>query len=164
MAILDFESIDFTSRSPEQTERVGMRLGRLLQTGDVILLNGDLGAGKTTIIRGIAKGWGTIDPVTSPTFVLVNEYYRMDKSILFHMDAYRIGSIWEAEELDLDRMLREGVLLVEWAERIKDALPKECLIINMRWISDEQREIIIKPNGDHYKNILLSFRQNAFGV
>ena len=105
MPILDPNTVECFSRSADQTRRFGMRLGSLLKPGDLVGLSGDLGAGKTTLISGVAKGWGSPDPVTSPTFVLVNEYYRSDSSILFHMDAYRIGSIWEAEELDFERML-----------------------------------------------------------
>jgi len=74
MPILDPNSMEFISRSAEQTRRVGMRLGTLLQTGDVICLIGDLGSGKTTFVQGLASGWGSLDPVSSPTFVLVNVY------------------------------------------------------------------------------------------
>ena len=113
MPILDPNTVECFSRSADQTRRFGMRLGSLLKPGDLVGLSGDLGAGKTTLISGVAKGWGSPDPVTSPTFVLVNEYYRSDSSILFHMDAYRIGSIWEAEELDFARMLQKGPVLIE---------------------------------------------------
>ena len=83
--------MDFFSRSPEQTRHVSaVRLGGALQAGDVICLQGDLGAGKTTFVQGIAKGWGSLDPVSSPTFIIVNVYRRADQSQLFHMDAYRL--------------------------------------------------------------------------
>ena len=97
--------MDFFSRSPEQTRRVGRRLGEALEAGDVICLQGDLGAGKTTFVQGVAQGWGSLDSVSSPTFILVNVYRRADQSQLFHMDAYRLDSAPEAEELDLDTML-----------------------------------------------------------
>ena len=111
--------MDFFSRSPEQTRRVGRRLGGALETGDVICLQGDLGAGKTTFVQGVAQGWGSLDSVSSPTFILVNVYRRADQSkvratqpLLFHMDAYRLDSAPEAEELDLaagvDPHLRRG--------------------------------------------------------
>src|SRR5687767_15626144 len=124
MPILDSHTMDFFSRSPEQTRRVGSRLGGALQTGDVICLQGELGAGKTTFVQGIAQGWGSLDSVSSPTFILVNMYRRADQGkggatppLLFHMDAYRLESTLEAEQLDLDSMLAQGALLIEWPER-----------------------------------------------
>ena len=141
-----------------------MRLGNLLQPGDLICFSGELGAGKTTFIQGIAQGWGSFDPVTSPTFVLINEYNRMDGNVLFHFDAYRIGSHWEAEELDLDRMMQQGPLLIEWAERIEPILPEDRLWIRMDWVSDEQRRIVIEPQGTRYVALAQAFRQKSFGV
>ncbi|NMA13324.1 MAG: tRNA (adenosine(37)-N6)-threonylcarbamoyltransferase complex ATPase subunit type 1 TsaE [Chloroflexi bacterium] len=164
MPILNENALEVFSRSADQTRRFGMRLGRYLKVGDLICLNGELGSGKTTFIQGIAQGWGSIDPATSPTFVLINEYQRMDRSLLFHMDAYRIGSNPEAEELDLDRMLQEGALLIEWAERIDRVLPKERLGIDLYWIADEQRRLFFTPEGERYRELTRAFRQNAFGV
>src|SRR4030042_5954313 len=116
MPILDANTLEFISRSPDQTRRIGMRLGELLSPTDIICLNGELGAGKTTLVQGIARGWGTSDNVTSPTSVLVNNYRRPDGVEMNHLDAYRLESALEAEDLDLERMLAEGPLLVEWAE------------------------------------------------
>src|SRR5512140_527363 len=104
MQELEVPTVDFLSRSPEQTRRIGQRLGAVLQPGDVICLQGDLGAGKTTFVQGIAQGWGSRDAVSSPTFILVNVYRREDKAQLFHMDAYRLDSALEAEELYLETM------------------------------------------------------------
>jgi len=162
--ILDSETLEIFSRSADQTRRFGMRLGRMLQNGDILCFSGDLGSGKTTFIQGIAQGWGSVDQVTSPTFVLVNEYYRMDGSTLFHMDAYRIDSTLEAEELDIDRMLHQGVLVVEWAERIDSILPKERLTIKMAWVADEQRSLVMVPYGERYQTLLHLFRHRSFGV
>jgi len=114
MSILDAHSMDFFSRSPDQTRRLGMRLGGALQVGDVICLQGDLGAGKTTFVQGVAQGWGSLDSVSSPTFILVNVYRRGDEARLFHMDSYRLDSTLEAEELGLVSMLTQGPLLIEW--------------------------------------------------
>ncbi|HNY19540.1 MAG TPA: tRNA (adenosine(37)-N6)-threonylcarbamoyltransferase complex ATPase subunit type 1 TsaE [Flexilinea sp.] len=164
MPILDSETLEIFSRSADQTRRFGMRLGRMLQNGDILCFSGDLGSGKTTFIQGIAQGWGSVDQVTSPTFVLVNEYYRMDGSTLFHMDAYRIDSTLEAEELDIDRMLHQGVLVVEWAERIDSILPKERLTIKMAWVADEQRSLVMVPYGERYQTLLHLFRHRSFGV
>ena len=129
-----------------------------------IAVVGPNGAGKTTLISGVAKGWGSPDPVTSPTFVLVNEYYRSDNSVLFHMDAYRIGSIWEAEELDFERMLQKGPMLIEWAEQIEAILPKERLWIHMKYISDDIRSFTLQPAGKRYTALTAEFRRLCFGV
>ena len=98
MPILDANSVEFFSHGSDQTRRVGMRLGALLAPGDVICLSGELGAGKTTLVQGIARGWGSLDAVSSPTFVLVNMYRRPDRQVLSHLDAYRMRSAQEAEE------------------------------------------------------------------
>jgi tRNA threonylcarbamoyladenosine biosynthesis protein TsaE len=163
MPILDDRTLEFTSRSPEQTRRLGMRLGGLLQPGDLICLSGDLGAGKTTLVQGVAQGWGTLDPVSSPTFVLVNEYRRPAGSRLYHLDAYRMANYLEAEDLDLDRMVEGGPLLIEWPERIKEALPRDCLWINLRWVADEQRAMVFHSQGKHYDELLADFRRRVFG-
>ncbi len=125
MPILDARTVEFFSRSPEQTRRLGSRLGAMLQSGDVICLSGDLGAGKTTFVQGIAQGWGTLDQVSSPTFVLVNTYRRPDGSCLYHLDAYRLANALEAEDLDLDLLFETGPVVVEWPERIKRGDPRE---------------------------------------
>ena len=89
--ILDRNSLEIISRSAEQTRRVGMRLGAMLEPGDIVCLIGDLGAGKTTFVQGLAAGWGSLDPVSSPTFVIVNVYRRLDQRKLYHLDAYRLS-------------------------------------------------------------------------
>lgn len=164
MPILDKHSLDFISRSPEQTRRVGMRLGGLLQPGDLVCLQGNLGAGKTTFVQGMAQGWGALDSVSSPTFVLVNAYRRADGGRLYHMDAYRIESAPEAEELDLDTMQDEGPLLIEWAERIESILPDERLWVNFEHVGDEQRDMRFRAEGKRYDEIVHELRHSLFGV
>jgi tRNA threonylcarbamoyladenosine biosynthesis protein TsaE len=154
--------MDFFSRSPGQTRRVGMRLGGALQAGDVICLQGDLGAGKTTFVQGIANGWGSLDSVSSPTFILVNIYRRADQSQLFHMDAYRLDSMPEAEELDLDSMLAEGALIIEWPERMDGLVPAERLWIKFEHVDDEEREMKFKANGKRYDELLEVVRHGVF--
>ncbi|NLG96680.1 MAG: tRNA (adenosine(37)-N6)-threonylcarbamoyltransferase complex ATPase subunit type 1 TsaE [Chloroflexi bacterium] len=163
MPILDARTLEFFSRSPEQTRRLGVRLGALLQASDLICLSGDLGSGKTTFVQGIAQGWGSLDTVSSPTFVLVNEYRRPDDHCLFHLDAYRMASAWEAEDLDLERMLENGPLVIEWPERIEAVLPERRLWINMRWIADEQRGMTFTSKGKRYEDLLAEFRKRVFG-
>jgi tRNA threonylcarbamoyladenosine biosynthesis protein TsaE len=163
MPVLDLHMMDFFSRSPDQTRRIGMRLGGALQTGDVICLQGDLGAGKTTFVQGIALGWGSQDPVSSPTFIIVNMYRRGDDARLFHMDAYRLDSAPEAEELDLETMLAQGPLLIEWPERMNGLVPLERLWIHLEHISEEQREMKVHATGSRYEDLLEVIRRAANG-
>lgn len=137
-------------------------MGLLLQAGDVLCLQGDLGTGKTTLVQGIAQGWGSADPVTSPTFVLVNTYHRPDGQIISHLDAYRLANALEAENLDIDYLLENGPLIVEWPQRILSALPEQHLWIDLQYLSDQQRMLLIKPVGDGYKNIVLQLRKQIF--
>jgi len=164
MAVIDQGSFEVISRSPEQTRRVGMRLGEMLQAGDVVGLEGELGSGKTTFVQGLASGWGSLDPVSSPSYVLVNVYRRVDEGKLFHLDAYRLQDAGEAADLDIVAMVEEGPLVVEWADRIKSALPDQHLWIAMRWIAEEQRDFTIWASGDRHQDLLKRFREEVYGV
>ena len=164
MPILAPHSTEYLSRSADQTRRAGMRLGSLLKTGDVIFMVGELGTGKTTLIQGVTAGWGSLDMASSPTFVLVNVYRRPDGAQLFHMDAYRMQDAYEAMELDIDAFLRKGPLVIEWADRIEEALPREHLSIHLHWIDYEQRDMMISATGKRYEKLLEKFRQRVFGV
>ncbi len=163
MPILDARTLEFVSRSPEQTRRLGARLGALLQPGDLVCLSGDLGSGKTTLVQGIAQGWGSLDTVSSPTCVLVNEYRRPDGRCLYHLDAYRLANWLEAEDLDLDRMLETGSLVIEWPERIQEVLLPDRLWIGLRWVADEQRGMTFSCHGERYEDLLVEFRKRVFG-
>lgn len=163
MPILARDAFEFFSRSAEQTQRLGTRLGSLLQPGDLVCLTGDLGSGKTTMVQGIARGWGSVDPVTSPTFVLVNVYRRMDGLQLNHLDAYRLQNASEGEDLDLDELLDGKSLLVEWPEHIQGALPPDCLLVKLTWMADEQRGMVITAKGEHYNEMLNQFKQSVLG-
>ncbi len=164
MPILAPNTLEFFSRSPEQTRRVGMRLGGLLQSGDMICLQGELGTGKTTLVQGMAQGWGSLDAVTSPTFVLVNIYRRPDAAQLFHLDAYRLESAPEAEELDIDNLLAQGPLVVEWPERVEPVLPGERLWVKLEYVAEEHREMRFTTRGEHYERMLAALRQAVYGV
>ena len=163
MPILDHLSLEIISRSAEQTRRIGMRLGTLVQGGDLIGLIGDLGSGKTTLVQGIAAGWGSLDPVSSPTFVLVNVYRRPDGLRMFHLDAYRLSGTEEAVDLDLDAMLDQGPMIVEWAERVKNALPTDGLWMQMNYVDESQRDMILTAHGPYYESLLTRFRKLIFG-
>jgi len=165
MPILSPNTLEFFSHSPEQTRRVGIRLGSLLRPGQLICLEGDLGSGKTTLVQGIAQGWGSPSKVTSPTYVIVNEYPRPDGNTLFHCDAYRLQpeNPLDSAILDLDRAFKVGALVVEWAERLKDTLPRENLWIQMDWINEDQRHLILVPHGRRYETVLKKLQQSLFG-
>ena len=162
--ILDRNSMEIISRSAEQTRRVGMRLGNLLRTGDITCLTGDLGAGKTTFVQGLAAGWGSLDQVSSPTFVIVNLYRRLDQSQLFHLDAYRLSGPLEAIDLDLEAMLDEGTLVIEWADIIKEALPEACLWVHLQYVDEFQRDLVFSARGSYYQDLLANFRAKVYGV
>lgn len=165
MPILPPHAFEVFSHSLEQTRRVGIRLGSLLQVGDIICLEGDLGSGKTTLVQGIAQGWGSANKVTSPTYVIVNEYVRPGGNTLFHCDAYRLQpeNPLDSAIIDLDRVFSGGVLVIEWAERMKTSLPKENLWIQMDWINPDQRHLILTPHGHRYESILIKLQQALFG-
>ena len=154
MPILDSYTTDFFSHRPEQTRRIGMRLGSALQAGDIICLQGDLGAGKTTFVQGLAQGWNSTDAVSSPTFILVNMYRRADQAQLFHMDAYRLDSTPEAAELDLDSMLADGALIIEWPERMASLIPAERLWIEFEHVAEEERQLKFNATGKRYVELL----------
>lgn len=162
MPILEANAFEFFSRSPDQTRRVGMRLGALLQRGDVICLDGDLGSGKTTLVQGLAAGWGSTDAVSSPTFVLVNIYRRADAERLAHLDAYRLDSPMEAEVLDLDALLADGPLVVEWAQKVLASLPEEYLLLQMDHIQEEHRSMKFIAHGARYENLLANLQENIY--
>ena len=164
MAVIEKGSFEVISRSPNQTRRIGMRLGELLQPGDVVCLEGNLGAGKTTLVQGIASGWGSYDSVTSPTYVLVNVYRRLDHSQLFHLDGFRLEGAEEAADLDIETMLDQGPLVVEWADRIEGALPAGRLWLKMRLINDEQRDFIVNGHGNRHQILLEQFRSDIYGA
>lgn len=164
MPILDERSLDFISHAPDQTTRLGVRLGERLMPGDVVCLSGELGSGKTTFVAGLGRGWGVLEPVTSPTFVLVNEYRRADRLPLWHLDCYRLRSGTEALALGFEDLLAGGgVLVIEWPENIREILPPERLNISLRWVDTEKRGFRLEAFGARYTALLLDFRHAAFG-
>lgn len=163
MPILDDRILEFFSYSPSQTHRLGIHLGGFLQTGDVICLEGDLGSGKTTLVKGLAQGWGALDTVTSPTFMIVNEYRRADEVRLFHLDAYRLAHALDAEHLDFDRMLAQGPLVIEWAERIRAVLPDAYLWIHLEYTGVEHRAMMLTPSGKRFERLIENLRRKLYG-
>ena len=166
MPILREGELDIISHSAEQTRRLGVRLGTLLQAGDVICLSGDLGAGKTAFAAGIGAGWGAKTPITSPTFNLVHEHEReADSQRLFHLDCYRLHGAREADTVGLDDILSgRGPVIVEWPEHIESVLPRERLWIELRVIEPTRRNFIFEAIGKRYETLLDHFRNASFGV
>jgi tRNA threonylcarbamoyladenosine biosynthesis protein TsaE len=140
-------SLEILSASVAQTHALGARLGALLQAGDVLALQGDLGAGKTNLVQGIARGLGVTDDVNSPTFILANEYYS-GRLPLYHVDAYRVENAQEAEGFGLDDYLTgDGVTVIEWAERVREALPRDVLWLELDYLGENERRIRVTPHG-----------------
>ena len=166
MAILDENTLDFISHSLEQTVRLGVRLGELLASGDLLCMSGELGAGKTALARGVGRGWGASRRVTSPSFTLINEYPRMgDGLILHHVDCYRLETAADVATVGLEEILDDGgAVMIEWPERIEEMLPEEQLWITMRYVSETRRGLRITASGERMTMLLKQFRQNAFGV
>jgi tRNA threonylcarbamoyladenosine biosynthesis protein TsaE len=132
-----------TTRSAEETVSLGEKIGKTLKSGDVIAYRGGLGAGKTTLTRGICIGMGLGDEVTSPTFALVNEYCGGGLS-LYHFDMYRITSAADLETTGFYDYLEDGgVLAVEWSENIADELPNGTIYIDIERVDDDTRNITI---------------------
>ena len=134
----------YVTNSPAETEALGQRLAERLQPGDVIAYTGDLG-GKTAFTRGLARGLGITERITSPTFTIVNEY-QGGRLPLFHFDMYRLGSSEELYEIGWeDYLARGGVCAVEWSEIVADALEEDCIRVDIRQGDTEnQRKITVE--------------------
>ncbi len=149
----DNEQPELTLRTdgPEETRSAGRVLGWLLQPGDVVLLQGDLGAGKTTFTQGIARGAGTDEVVNSPTFILLNEYHA--RLTVYHADLYRLDDPDEVAALDLPGVSLDGALVVEWPERGAGLLPDDHLLVRLTYRSPEQRELAFVPRGHRSREL-----------
>ena len=123
--------LELQTESAAETQELGEKLGFLLRPGDVVRLEGNLGAGKTTMAQGICRGLKVYEPVTSPTFSIIHQYN--GKYPVYHIDAYRIESELELEELGLEEILEgDGVSLVEWAENILSVMPSTYLLVQIK--------------------------------
>jgi tRNA threonylcarbamoyladenosine biosynthesis protein TsaE len=132
--------------TPDDTEALGGRVASSLRPGDIVVLAGGLGAGKTLFTKGIAMGLGVEEPVVSPSFVLVREY-RSGFIPLVHADVYRLGSINEFDDLDVLEMSKEGVLVIEWGGAVESALPPDHLRIEFEVNDDDSRILRFKSEG-----------------
>ena len=133
----------FTTNAPAQTEAIGSALAKILLPGTVIAYRGDLGAGKTAFTRGLARGLGITDPVTSPTYTIVNEYLG-GRLPLFHFDMYRLASSDDLWDIGWEDYLeRGGICAVEWSENVADAL-EDAILITIEKTGDDTRRITIE--------------------
>ena len=132
------------SKSENDTLKLGKKVSKQMKGGEVILLNGDLGCGKTVFAKGFAEGIGVKEPVTSPTFTIVNKY--SGKFTMYHFDMYRLEDEEEAMAAGLDELIDEkgAVKLIEWSEKVPNILPKDCIVVDIKKIDDNTREIQIK--------------------
>jgi tRNA threonylcarbamoyladenosine biosynthesis protein TsaE len=145
--------LEVISHSPEETQKIGVRLGELALPGDVFLLVGSLGVGKTCLTQGIAWGLNIKEYAVSPSFVLVRELY--GRLPLYHIDFYRLDHLEEIAELGLDDYLYgKGVSVVEWAEKGLSLLPEEHLLIEISYLSDNERHLKFKPSGKRYRKVV----------
>jgi tRNA threonylcarbamoyladenosine biosynthesis protein TsaE len=136
-----------TSRSPEETDRIAGRFAAGLKPGDVVCLHGDLGAGKTRFVKGVASFFGVpADIVNSPTFTLINEYSGEPDIELYHFDCYRIVDVREALEIGAEEYFYgTGICLIEWAEKIEPIIPPDAMHITIEKISPTERQFLFKP-------------------
>ena len=135
--------MQYLTHSPEETEQLGQQFAAELRPGDVVAFYGDLGAGKTAFTRGIAKGLGILEAVTSPTYTIVNEYLS-GRLPLFHFDMYRLGSADELFDIGWEDYLeRGGVCAVEWSENVEEAF-EQVICVDIRRIDDTTREITVE--------------------
>ncbi len=165
MPILSQDTFEFVSRNVDQTRRLGARLGTLLEGGDIIALEGDLGAGKTILAQGIGRGWGAQDPLISPTFVLIRRHERLhDPQRLYHIDFYRLQPT-EITHLGLDEILGApgNVAVVEWADHAPNVIPEEHLWITLRWLDEYRRTLTFRATGNRHTVLLENFRKEIIG-
>ena len=136
------------THSPEETRAFGVRLAESLRAGDVLLLYGNLGAGKSELTRGIAEGLGVKSPVTSPSFTILNVYDE-GRVPLYHFDWYRLESAEELYEMGMDEYLGgDGVAVVEWPTQCPEAIPETHLAVSLKPVGENEREITLNPMGD----------------
>ena len=161
--------LDLISHSPKQTKNVGQHLGRVLQPGDVVLLFGQIGAGKTALTQGIASGLNVQGYVQSPTFTLAAEHPGTTgdghRVTLYHLDLYRIDVATEIDTFGHEEYLDDpdGIVIIEWPERLGTGIPEQHLLLNIEYLADTKRKLTFYPRGDRYRERIQRFRKEVFG-
>ena len=154
------ERLKLVTHSPEETRELGKSLGRLAEPGDIYLLVGKLGAGKTCLTQGIAWGLGIKEYTLSPSFVIMREMH--GRLPLYHMDFYRLDNIAEISDLGLDDYLYgQGVCVIEWAEKGLAVLPDDHLLVDMSYVSENERALEIEPHGQRYVKLLEQLKDSV---
>lgn len=149
--------ISAVTAGPDDTLLLGEQLAGLLRTGDLLVLTGDLGAGKTKLVQGLGRGLGVDEPITSPTFTLANRYETTtDVGFLHHLDVYRLNVVGEAADLDLPDLLDSGVTAIEWGGQIEAVLPAEQLTVAIEFLGtdedEELRQLVFTGMGPRWQN------------
>lgn len=152
------EAMEVRTSSPAQTRRIGDGIGRRLRAGDVVLLSGDLGAGKTVLAQGIGRGMGVPGAIKSSSFVIMNEYEGASLR-LFHADLYRLEDPEQVAELALEELASRGVLVVEWPERAPLELPPEHLAAHLAYDGAKGRVVRMTPHGERYAELVRALRR-----
>jgi tRNA threonylcarbamoyladenosine biosynthesis protein TsaE len=155
--LLQGDPLKLISHNLEETRKLGVKLGELAQPGDIYLLTGNLGTGKTSLTQGIAWGLGSTDYALSPTFVLMREL--KGRLTLYHIDLYRLDDIVEISDLGLDDYLYgSGLCVIEWAEKGLSVLPAEHLLIKISYFSDNERSFEFITHGKRYEKLLAQLK------
>jgi tRNA threonylcarbamoyladenosine biosynthesis protein TsaE len=161
-------ALDLISHSPDQTRRFGYHLGRLARPGDVILLHGQIGVGKTALAQGIARGLGVEGYVQSPTFTLASEHtgHTADgkRATLYHLDLYRLEEAGELASFGYEEYFDEpaGIVVIEWPERLAEEVPEEHLLISLEHLADTKRRLAFLPQGPRAQEMTEAFRAEVF--
>lgn len=162
-------AFDIISHSPDQTRAIGANLGKVVPRGSLLLISGDIGAGKTTFVQGLARPLQTGDQIQSPTFTIVAEHAGTGTDgiplRLYHIDLYRLTGAGDLDSIGLDEYLSDpdGITIIEWPERGRDWLPKEYLLIDLQTVSDSKRNLRMTPHGACYVEIVKRFRTEMLG-
>ena len=152
-------TLKLVTHSAEQTQKLGTSIGKLAEPGDIYLLIGELGAGKTCLTQGIAYGLDIQEYTLSPSFVIMRELH--GHLSLYHMDFYRLDNVTEISDLGLDDYLfGKGVCVIEWANKGLTVLPEDHLLIKIDYLADNQRSFVIKPKGERYISMLKQLKDS----
>jgi tRNA threonylcarbamoyladenosine biosynthesis protein TsaE len=141
-------SFSVITRSPDETRIVGASLAAVILPGDVVSLSGDLGAGKTVFVQGLAASLGVMERVTSPTFTIHQQYE--GRFTLSHMDVYRLDSFQEVLDLGMEELMENSILVIEWGDAIAPLLPRRRLEVNLRTVDDGTREVTLRPGSGEW--------------